>query len=213
MNVVFDLDGTVWDSEPGILACMVHTLDALGLQVPTDQVLRSHIGLPLPLMLEMVGVPAGHVEAGVRLYRDRYVRTGVYEASLYDGAVDMLDAVAAAGHTLATATSKGEGPTRTMLDHFGLTDRFTVIGAASMDGTSISKTDVLARTLAGLGDPAPSDCVLVGDRDLDVLGAAAHGIDCIGATWGYGAVGELQAAGAWAVAEHPSDVPGLVARR
>ena len=121
--------------------------------------------------------------------------------------------MAAAGHTLATATSKGEGPTRTMLDHFGLTDRFTVIGAASMDGTSISKTDVLARTLAGLGDPAPSDCVLVGDRDLDVLGAAAHGIDCIGASWGYGAVGELQAAGAWAVAEHPSDVPGLVARR
>ena len=148
MNVVFDLDGTVWDSEPGILACLVHTLDALGLPVPTDQVLRSHIGPPLPLMLEMVGVPAGHVEAGVRLYRDRYVRAGVYEASLYDGAVDMLDAVAAAGHTLATATSKGEGPTRTMLDHFGLTDRFTVIGAASMDGTIISKTDVLARTLA-----------------------------------------------------------------
>lgn len=213
MNVLFDLDGTVWDSEPGILACLVHTLDGLGLAVPDDDVLRSHIGPPLPLMLEQVGVPLSRVDEGVARYRDRYVRLGVYEATLYDGALDMLDAVAAAGHKLATATSKGEGPTLTMLENFGLLSRFTTVGAASMDGSSAGKAEVLARALTGLGDPDPASCVLVGDRHLDVAGAAAHRLDCIGAAWGYGGAEELRAAGAWAVATAPADVPVLVARR
>ncbi|UDY34069.1 HAD hydrolase-like protein [Dermatobacter hominis] len=213
MHVIFDLDGTVWDSEPGILACMAHALHELGREVPTDDVLRSHIGPPLRSMLAEVGVPEPQLDDGVRLYRERYLTEGVYEASLYDGVVALLDAVAHDGHTLATATSKGEDPTLTMLEHFGIRDRFEVVGAATMDGAATTKSEVLARTLDGLGDPARSTCVLVGDRDLDVRGAAAHGVDCIGAAWGYGGAEELRAAGAWAIADSPADVPGLLDHR
>ncbi len=213
MIVIFDLDGTVWNSEPGILACMVHALDQLALEVPTEAVLRSHIGPPLRSMLAEVGVPEPLLDDGVRHYRDRYLSAGVYEASLYDGVIGLLDGITGDGHVLATATSKGEVPTRTMLEHFGLADRFAVVGAATMDGTATTKSEVLARTLDGLDHPEPAECVLVGDRDLDVAGAAAHGIDCIGAAWGFGGRIELADAGAWAVAERPVDVPALLARR
>lgn len=213
MFVIFDLDGTVWDSEPGILACMAHALDDLGLDIPGDDVLRSHIGPPLRSMLAEVGVPEPLLDDGVRAYRGRYLTVGVYEAALYDGVTDLLDVVAGDGHVLATATSKGEVPTRTMLDHFDLADRFEVIGAATMDGAATTKAEVLALTLGGLGEPDPGACVLVGDRDLDVFGAAAHRIDCIGAAWGFGGRDELVDAGAWAVADAPADVPGLLARR
>lgn len=213
VHVIFDLDGTVWDSEPGILACMAHALGELGVAVPDHEVLRSHIGPPLRTMLAEVGVPEPQLDDGVRLYRERYLTEGVFEASLYDGVVQLLDAVAHDGHVLSTATSKGEDPTLMMLEHFGIRDRFEVIGAATMDGAATSKSQVLGRTLDGLGDPARSTCVLVGDRDLDVLGAAAHGVDCIGAAWGYGGAEELAAAGAWAVAATPADVPALLDRR
>ena len=213
MHVIFDLDGTVWDSEPGILACMAHALRELGMAVPADEVLRSHIGPPLRSMLAAVGVPEPQLDDGVRLYRERYLTEGVFEASLYDGGPALLDAVAHDGHTLAPATSKGEDPTLTMLEHFGIRERFAVIGAATMDGAATTKSEVLARTLDGLGDPARSTCVLVGDRDLDVRGAAAHGVDCIGAAWGYGGEEELRAAGAWAIAAAPADVPGLLDHR
>ena len=202
--MIFDLDGTVWDSEPGILASMAHALGELGLPVPDQTVLRSHIGPPLPLMLAAVGVPEPLVDDGVRLYRERYLTVGVFEASLYDGVTDLLDAVAGSGHVLATATSKGEVPTRTMLEHFDLERRFAVVGAATMDGSATTKPEVLALTLAGLGGPSADTCILIGDRDLDVLGAATHGVDCIGAAWGYGGTEELHSAGAWAIAASPA---------
>jgi phosphoglycolate phosphatase len=134
----------------------------------------------------------------------------VFEASLYEGVVEMLDGLAGSGHRLATATSKGEVPTRIMLDHFGLTDHFEVVGAATMDTTAVTKAQVLSRALAALGDPQPGQCVLVGDRSYDVEGAAAHGLHCIGATWGYGGADELRMAGAELLAARPLDVCALV---
>ncbi len=211
--VIFDLDGTVWDSEPGILACMAHALNGVGVDVAPASELRSHIGPPLRTMLANLGVPEVLLDDAFRLYRERYLSIGVFEASLYPGVVALLDDLTAAGHTLATATSKGVDATMTMLEHFGLTERFAVIGAASMDDSCSTKTQVLARTLSDLGDPDRGTCVLVGDRDLDVMGAAAHDVDCIGAAWGFGGVDELVTAGAWQVAATPADVAALVTRR
>ena len=213
VHVIFDLDGTVWDSEPGIVACMAHALAGLGLAVPPAEELAANIGPPLRSMLAELGVSEHRLDDGVRLYRERYLTDGVFEAQLYDGIVEVLDLLRAEGHTLATATSKGTDPTHTMLEHFGIGERFAVVGAASMDGTATTKAEVLALTLAGLGLPDPTDCVLVGDRHYDVMGAAVYRIGCIGAAWGYGGADELRMAGAVAVAMRPADVPPLVRHR
>jgi phosphoglycolate phosphatase len=211
--VIFDLDGTVWDSEPGIVGSLRHAFASLGMAVPDDQVLASNVGPPLRLMLAELGVHEQRLDDAVAAYRGRYASHGVYEATLYPGVVELLDALRDAGHRLATATSKGLDPTLVMLEHFGLADRFEFVGAASMDGLATTKEAVLAGTLAALGGPGPRECVLVGDRHYDVTGSAAHGIDCIGVGWGYGGHDELTDAGAWAVGATPDEVLALVAQR
>ncbi|CAN5592353.1 HAD family hydrolase [soil metagenome] len=213
MIVIFDLDGTVWDSEPGIVATLAHTFEALGMDVPTPEVLASNVGPPLRVMLSELGIADENLDEAFATYRLRYTSHGVYEATLYPGIVELLDALAADGHRLATATSKGIDPTMTMLEHFGLLDRFEFVGAASMDGVISTKDAVLALTLEALGAPDATECVLIGDRHYDVAGSAEHGIDCIGAEWGYGDAEELRAAGAVAVAGTAADVLALLRQR
>lgn len=211
--MVFDLDGTVWDSAEGIIASVRHTFDHFDLEGPDTATVVASLGPPLQRMLEELGVPARHIDEATEVYRDRYVTLGVYEAALYPGMVEVLDALAADGHRLATATSKGEVPTLQMLEHFELRDRFEVVGAATWDRTRTSKAAVLAHSLRELGSPAAAECVLVGDRRHDAEGAAQHGIDCIGVLWGYGDQAELRAAGLTELVAQPSDLLDALRRR
>jgi len=211
--VIFDLDGTVWDSARGIVGCVRECFEHHGLVAPSDAAARAVLGPPLRDMLAELGMPEDALDRAVLDYRQRYSAWGAFEADLYDGMVDVLDRLIADGHRLATATSKGEIGTALMIDHFGLRDRFEVIGASSMDGVTTTKSAVIGRTLASLGDPDPGGCLMVGDRRHDVEGAAAHRIGCVGVRWGYGSVEELVDAGATAIAEVPADVPRLVGRK
>ena len=87
---------------------------------------------------------------------------------------------------------------------------FAGVHGATMDGTVRHKDQVVAAALAA--HPGGGPPVLVGDRSHDVLGAAAHGLPCIGAGWGPAEDGELEAAGAVAVAAAPADVLSLLDR-
>jgi phosphoglycolate phosphatase len=164
-------------------------------------------------MLAELGIPAELIDDATLRYRQRYVEWGAYQASLYPGVLDAIDTIAATGHRLATATSKGEGPTRQMLEHFGITDRFEVIGAASMDSSAITKSAVLERTLDTLGNPDADECWMVGDRRYDVTGSASFGIPCIGVLWGYGTESELVDAGAAHLVADPTELPPLIRTR
>ncbi len=212
MIVIFDLDGTVWDSLPGIVASLEHTFVSLGREVPDRATLTANIGPPLQLMLAELGIPEDQVDDATLIYRERYVDLGVYEAALYPGVAALLAQLTDAGHRLATATSKGEGPTHQMLEHFGIAEHFDVVGAASMDASSVSKEAVLGRALRELGDPTADSCVMVGDRSYDVRGAAAHGLGCVGVLWGYGTEQELRDAGAAHVIAEPAELPAIVQR-
>lgn len=193
-GVLFDLDGTIWDSMPGILRSMEHALRHVGITPPPDDVLVDHIGPPLTVMLADVGVPPPLVDEARDAYRDRYHSVGAYECVVFDDATETLDRLRADGWALATATSKGEVATKAMLDHFGLTARFDVVAAASMDASSHSKIDVVRRAVAGMTDVGAEPLWMVGDRRYDVEGGEAVGLSTIGVTWGYAPQGELEAA-------------------
>jgi len=208
--VLFDLDGTVWDSEPGIIGCMEHAFAALELPVPPREVLESNVGPPLHEMLLDVGMPAELVEEGVLHYRERYRTWGAFQADPYPGMVELLEELSGLGRRLATATSKGEEPTQLMLDHFDLTRHFEVVGAASMDHSAATKEQVIGKALEGLGTPDPAECLMVGDRHYDVEGAATYGIACIGVAWGYGSGTELVDAGARRIVHTPAELRELL---
>jgi phosphoglycolate phosphatase len=211
--VLFDLDGTLSNSEPGICTTLKVAITEVGLTVPSDDVLRTTIGPPFATGLPAIGVPDHLVERVTVAYRAIYDESGLFDTCLYEGAVEMLDELGDQGCTLCIATSKPETSARRVVEHLGLTDRFKVIGAAGDDYVRHTKADVIADVLDQLGLVGSDGLVMVGDRRFDVEGAAAHRIDTIGAGWGYGSADELRAAGAWAIADHPADVVELIAGR
>jgi phosphoglycolate phosphatase len=203
--VLFDFDGTLCDSALGIVRCWEHTFDTLGYPMPERPKMR--IGPPLKLMFTNAGLPVDLADDAIRIYRERYDTVGLFEAEIYDGVPEMLDAVAASGRRMAVATSKQEQAARLMLDHFAMTDQFEFIGGATRDGVRSAKADVIAYVLDHLPGWVPDRTMMVGDKYHDVGGARDHGIDCIGVLWGYGDHEELTEAGAHALAAHPSEIP------
>jgi phosphoglycolate phosphatase len=213
-HVLLDLDGTLSDSEPGILRSLRWACEQEGFPIPTDAEVRSVIGPPFEIGLPAIGIPDDALERVIDTYRDRYTRLGAYENTLYPGIVEMLDGLAALGLSLSVATAKPEQTAHPILDHFGISDRFDVRAGATLTSERRTKAQVIDHALRELEIHADPDLVdhviMVGDRDHDVLGAMHHGITCIGVTWGYGSIQELLSAGAVALADTPAEVVDLV---
>lgn len=213
-HVLLDLDGTLSDSEPGILRSLQWACEQEGFPVPTEAEVRSVIGPPFEIGLPSIGIPDDALERVINRYRERYTTIGAYENTLYDGIIEMLDELAGRGLSLSIATAKPEQTAHPILDHFGISERFDVRAGASLTPDRRTKAQVIdhaLRTLEIHADPDLVDhVIMVGDRDHDVHGAMHHGIVCIGVTWGYGTPAELLRAGAVALADSPADVADLV---
>ncbi|MGY1770318.1 HAD hydrolase-like protein [Blastococcus sp. SYSU D00813] len=207
--MLFDLDGTLVDSTPGIWASVRVAAAALGLPEPTEAQLRGMVGPPLQDGFALVlGVAPDDVPRAVAAYRAHYAAGALLDVAVYDGVPELLAALRGEGAVLAVATSKPEPFAVRVLEHTGLLGAFASVHGATLDGAVRHKEQVVAAALAAHpGGRAP---VLVGDREHDVLGAAAHGLPCIGAGWGP-APGELGRAGAAAVAATPAEVRALLA--
>lgn len=206
--VLFDLDGTLTDSGPGVMASVAHAFTALGRPPPGIDEARRFVGPPLRESFEAVGLDP---VAAIGHYREYFTDKGIYENSVYAGIVAVLDDLAAAGLRLAVATSKPTVFARRILDHFDLLASFEAVWGDELDGSRRHKHLVIAAALADLR-VAPVAAVMVGDRAADVIGAARCGVPFVGAGWGYGEPGELHAAGAGRIADTPAALPDLLAR-
>jgi len=197
--VLFDLDGTIVDSAPGIFHCFEHTFRMMSREAPTREAMRPFLGPPLEATFrDALGMAGDDLDRAVAIYRAEYAAGGAITAELYPGVIDVVRAVRAAGIPVALATSKVESGVNLVLRHFELEDDFDVIGTASNDDIRSSKADVVQFALESL-DEAGADTsrvVLVGDRIHDVEGAAAHNLSSILVEWGYGTPDEWDSAGA-----------------
>lgn len=209
--VLVDLDGTITDPAPGILAAFRHAVLTLTGAAPPAEDLAWVIGPPLRVSFPRL-LPAGaDVEEALRLYRAHYTAGGLYDARLHAGIDEALGALRAAGHRLFVCTSKPIDYTPQILAHFGVSRHFHGIHGAELDGTRDDKGDLIAWMIAREGID-PTRAVMIGDRKHDVLGAKRHGIPCIGVLWGYGGRVELEEHGAAAIATRAEELPGLVGR-
>lgn len=190
--VIFDLDGTLTDSAPGIVASFRHALAAVGAAEPTGDLTSLLVGPPMHRTLAALGL-GDRADAAMAAYRADYTARGWAMNEPFEGVAALLADLRTAGVRLAVATSKHEPTARRILAHFGLDRYFAVIAGAGADGTHSSKAEVLAAALAGLA-PLPPRVLMVGDRIDDVAGAAAHGIDTVVAGWGYGGDDPIPAA-------------------
>ena len=198
-TILFDLDGTLTDSGEGIINCASLALEHFGITVPDRETMRVFVGPPLDKTFREFGVPADRTDEAIRVYRSRYIPIGRFENTPYPGIRELLEALRDRGHRLFIATSKPEGMSVEILEHFGLAHFFTDICGATMDGSRSTKEDVIAYLLAMNG--TADNMIMVGDTAYDVLGAAYHAIPTIGVAWGYGKVEDMKAAGAAGIAE------------
>lgn len=206
--VLFDLDGTLTDSGEGIINCAILALEHFGLPIPTREEMRVFIGPPLHETFIRHGVPADKAEEAVAVYRSRYIPIGKYENRPYDGIRELLETLQNRGYKLYVATSKPEGMSKDILNHFDLAKYFTMICGASMDTSRSSKEAVIAYLMEESGEK--DNMVMVGDTKFDIIGAKHHGIPAIGVSWGYGEVEEMISAGAIAIADTPEELLSLL---
>ena len=215
-HVLLDLDGTLSDSSSGIARSLQHAFSACGYRPPTDEEVRGVIGPPFELSFPTLGVPHEDIERVVDVYRERYEDVGLFENVVYPGVAEMLDELIASGHTLSLATAKPQPTAVRIVEHFGFSDHFTLQAGATIEVGSHRRTkaDVIAYALTELGlagDRTGHHVVMIGDRDHDVDGARANGVDCIGVTWGFGSPDELSEAGARVLVDSPAEVAAAIA--
>ncbi|MET0289695.1 MAG: HAD-IA family hydrolase [Pseudoxanthomonas sp.] len=201
-TLFFDLDGTLIDSEPGIINGIQHVYAAMGLPVPPAQTLRSWIGPPMRDSFQAVFDTPEQVEQALALYRQRYDTLGWQEHSVYPRMAELIQALKEAGHRLAVVTSKNERSARQILASLPFGICFEEIVGASDDGRRRFKVDLIAEALRRL-DVQAGDCVMIGDRRMDIEGAGQHGMRSIGVLWGFGDAQELTQAGAGRIVEAP----------
>lgn len=205
--LLFDLDGTLLDTAPGIVAGMRHTLEQLGHPVPSLATLQSMIGPPLEVgFARLLGEPAGpRVSQAVEIYRQHYAQTGQFEASVFEGIGEALERLSA--YRLGVATSKRQVFAEEMLQHYGLSGYFSAIYGVQPTHLSEPKSSLIGRAMRELAaDPAQT--IMIGDRIFDLEGAQANQIPAIGALWGYGSREELASA-QW-LCDTPQQLPAAI---
>lgn len=209
--ILFDLDGTIVDSAPGITSSLAHVFEELGLPVPSPAELLAYVGPPiLDSFRDLAGFSREESENALAIYRLHYLATGVFDATVYPGVPEVLRSIHESGMPLSLATSKPETPARIILEHYGLLQYFDIVTGASEDEVRSAKADVVEEALARLVafGADTSRPIMVGDRSHDVHGAAAHDVPTIFVEWGYGTPAEQ--VGAVAVASDAEELAALL---
>lgn len=212
-TLFFDLDGTLIDSAVGITRCVAYSLERMGHPGLPAEALRGWIGPALRVSYGRLFDDPADVERAVALYRERYDVAGWAEHVVYAGIGDAIETLHAAGFRLAVVTAKNEPHARRIVDTLPFGQRFDDVIGATLDGRLSHKPELIAEALARFGigaEDAPGLCTMIGDRDLDIAGAAHHGLRGIGVLWGFGDADELRAAGAQALAAAPEALPALL---
>ena len=208
-TVLFDFDGTIFDTVEGITKSAQYALAKHGIQEPLDR-LRCFAGPPLAeKFMEVYGVTQPEAEQLVAEFRERYVPIGVYESSPFSGIKELLIWLRQAGLKLGVATSKPQALAELLLERANMKDCFDVIVGSAPGPGNDQKWQIVQRALA-LSETAPEAAVLVGDTKYDAIGAARCEVACLGVACGYGAPGELEAAGVLGIAADPAELEGLL---
>ena len=193
-TIIFDLDGTLTQSEEGIWNCVRYAAERMGYPVPDAATLRKFVGPPLYYSFRTyMGMEDREAEEAVRRYRERYVTVGKLENRVYPGIRRLLLTLKRQGAVLCVATGKPETTSVDILRHFGLADCFDRIAGPDGSVKEASKKELILRAVEGL--PRTEETWMVGDRKFDIEGGREAGVRTVGVGYGYGSEEELRAAG------------------
>lgn len=204
-NAIFDIDGTVFNTEHGILHCLRGTFAAIGCDCPPDEKLRECIGPSLHYgFTQVAGLSEESAARAITEYRALYLQEGLYDCEFYDGIPELLQTLFDRGVRLCVASSKPLPSVEKLLRHFDIYRLFERVAAPGFAVKSNEKADLIRS--ARVCD----DAIMVGDRRFDIEGAAANGIPSIGVTYGFAPKGEFDAVRPTFVAHNAADIQAVI---
>ena len=211
MLCLFDLDGTLIDSEHGIIACVKHALAKLDVPAPSQQELRGWIGPPLRhSFAPLLDHDPVRIEAAVEHYHERFHTDGWREHDIYPGIESLIQRLLDAGHQLVVVTSKPQRHAAPIIGHLPFGDAFLRLYGPDPGSAHSEKASMIAAALSDF-EARPQDTVMIGDQRFDIEGAVANHVRGIGVLWGFGGRAELEQAGASAIAATPDELAALLA--
>lgn len=193
-TVLFDLDGTLSDSAPGITRCVQYALEKEFGIIRKPEELIEFVGPPLKEQFMLyTGCNDEMGERAVARYRERYRPVGIFENSLYPGIPELLLQLKNEGFRIALSSSKPEEFCHQILETFEIAQYFDVVCGSDMEGRHTDKAEIVEEVLHRLRmENRREEVVLVGDRKYDIIGARQRGVGTIGVSYGYGSREELE---------------------
>ena len=190
-TILFDFDGTLADTSPGIITSYQNAFAALNLPIPDTEFIRKTIGPPLKDMLRIMSPKSneGEIDALATEYRKYFSEEGLFRMDFYEGILDFLEYLSKKA-TLGIVSSKPEPYIIRILEKYSLTDKFKLITGVSLGFNNKSKKERLL-DLVDSNNLTHSDCIMIGDRMEDCNAASFAEISFIGAGYGFGSADEF----------------------
>lgn len=205
--VFFDLDGTLTQSEFGILQAIEYSLGQLGEKEISKETKLKFIGPPLyDSFVNILGYDDKKATKGVKIFREYYETTTLFNAPLYDGIKEVLSKLVEEGKTLYVITSKVEAMAVKIVNHFEIDKFFKGIVGSDPNAKTHGKDELIRKVLEMENIEDLSSCVMIGDTKFDINAANKVGIKSIGAGYGYGSVEELKALGSTHIVSKPVEI-------
>lgn len=206
---LFDLDGTISESAPGIIKAVKYGLNAAGIHEEDQKVLETFIGPPLNVqMKKLYNMSEAEIVTAVTKFRELYETSGILDCLMYEGLDDLMKEGVEKGHVMAVASSKPEPFVKQIIEHFGLSPYFTVICGSDIGdelnkrAVASQKSRIIRKAMSQLEEKGYdhedlwNNTVMIGDTFYDIEGARENRLPSIGVTYGYGSREELEEAGA-----------------
>ena len=208
---LFDLDGTLTDSQVGITKSVDHALRFFGIQVVDLDELKKFIGPPLrDSFRQYCNFTEAEVEKAIHLYREYFSETGIYENRLHDGVIEILSRLKAEGVQMVIATAKLTAYAERIAEYFHMSQYFDLVAGSELDGVRSRKGEVINYILNMIDPDRKKSAVMIGDSKHDMVGGREADIDTIGVTWGYGSRSELEEAKAMRIVDSFSELCDVI---
>ncbi len=190
-NIFFDLDGTITDPEEGIVNSYIYSLEKLGIKNCDRELIAKYIGPSIHLVfVKEYGIPESDIDIAVKYYREHFGVKGIYENKVYEGIPELLESLMNTNRNVYLVTSKPTVYAKEILRHFNLEKYFIKVYGSEMSNKNTDKETLIreALTKSNLNN---SECLMIGDRMYDTIGANANNVDSVAVTYGFGRAEEF----------------------